>query len=230
MAIEQVQGTVLMDQRAKLLYNHWSTIYREKGAPYRQDMNPSKFRNILDSVFILDWESTTDVRFRLAGSRICDSFGIELRGMNLFSFWQGEDRARLRQLLHRVVTEPCVGHAVGVQKSECGVSSDFEILLLPLKQRDDQPKQIIGCTILTKENGDTSYCLPISSQWIDGITVYDIPNHESFQPSKIHINSTNVAAEKRVSELYSRPSKPFRGGLHAHPFRVIQGGLAREQG
>jgi len=223
MAERPEQGMMAMDQRAKLLYDHWRSVCGENGAPYRQDINPARFRDILDSVFILDWNSTTDVRFRLAGSLMCDSFGMELRGMNFFALWQGEARARLKQLLHRVVTEPCVGHAVGIQKNERGENIDFEILLLPLNHSKSSLKQILGCKLLTREESGRRQSLPVATQWIDGITVYKVPeikcDHSYPQSTMPMQSSSRGRFEKGI----------VKNGRSAHPFQVIEGGLAREK-
>lgn len=230
MADYQGQRTTTMDQRAKLLYDHWRTVRGGNRAPFRNDINPAAFREILDSVFVLDWNSTSDVRFRLAGSRLCDSFGMELRGMNLLALWQGEARARLGQLLHRVVTEPCVGHAIGVQESESGYAADFEILLLPLKRDDGSLNRIIGCNILTRVKGRNTQSLPIATQWIDGVTVYEIPGVEGAHIAENSLTALQLPIAGRARVASSTRVPAFNEEKPIPRFQVIEGGLARKQG
>jgi len=221
-----------MDRRAKLLFDHWQATRRGRHAPFRHDINPGQFREILDSVFVLDWNSTSDVRYRLAGSRLCESFGMELRGMNMLALWQGEARARLGQLLHRIVTEPCVGHAVGIQENDAGFTSDFEILLLPLKREDGALKRIIGCNVLTSGNYLEAQSSPIISHWIDSVTVFDvaldfeIENTANAAPALQMIyqaNGSNATLASAVAEPALQDIQVHRG------FRVIEGGLALKQ-
>ena len=65
---------------------------------------------VLPETFIVEGTGALGYRFRLAGTRICEQFGRELRGADLLSLWEGADRDAVASLLRNVVADGIVGH------------------------------------------------------------------------------------------------------------------------
>jgi len=90
-----------MKQTASLwLYTYWNSLRRGRIAPNRFEIEPMRIGPLLPETFILEATSDHWFRFRLAGTRICDNYGMELKGRDFLSLWQrADDREALETLL-----------------------------------------------------------------------------------------------------------------------------------
>ena len=77
----------MRSKTSQILFNYWNDVRQNRLAPKRFEIEPSRIAPILSETFILerlDWDS---YRFRLAGTRICDEFGVEFRGTDFLDGW-----------------------------------------------------------------------------------------------------------------------------------------------
>jgi hypothetical protein len=136
-----------MKQTASLwLYTYWNNLRNGRKAPNRFEIEPMRIGPLLPETFILETgDNEAEFRFRLAGTRVCDTYGLELKGLNFVSLWQDRnDREALQTLLMTVKHDgtPGVLHLTGF--SEQGDPCRFEILLLPLVHADETINRIMG--------------------------------------------------------------------------------------
>ena len=83
-----------MKQRTShILFNYWNDVRGDRLAPRRFDIEPSRISKILAETFILERVDSHTYVFRLAGTKICEQFGIEFRGRNFLDFAGDSDRA-----------------------------------------------------------------------------------------------------------------------------------------
>ncbi len=68
------------------LFQYWNDVRRNRLAPQRFDIEPSRISHILSETFILERGERDDFLFRLAGTRVCDQLGTELRGQDFMHF------------------------------------------------------------------------------------------------------------------------------------------------
>ena len=61
------------------LYAYWDGVRAGRIAPRRLEIEPARIAAILSETFMLEC-GDGDYRYRLAGSRLCELFGYELRG------------------------------------------------------------------------------------------------------------------------------------------------------
>jgi hypothetical protein len=127
------------------LYSYWNTLRGNRPAPKRFEIEPSRIANNLPDTFILERVNPVTTRFRLAGSRITETLGMELRGRNLFELFDVED-AMVLQSQMELVTSHC---AVGVFRMSAddgtGLSATFEVLIMPLTHTRDTVERFLGC-------------------------------------------------------------------------------------
>jgi hypothetical protein len=90
-----------MKQRTiQILYGYWNEVRAGRLAPRRLEIEPSRIAGILPETFMLERTEANAFPFRLAGTRLCETFGWELRGTDFLSGWSEQDRASLsRQLI-----------------------------------------------------------------------------------------------------------------------------------
>jgi len=118
---------------SQTLFAYWDEVRAGRSAPRRFDIEPSRISQILAETLILERLDFETYRFRLAGTRICDQFGMELRGEELFTFWHEDgDRIELERLLSAICRRCQVGLVVFEGWSKEDRRAEFEMLLLPL--------------------------------------------------------------------------------------------------
>ncbi len=183
------------------VYAYWDELRGHRDVPARGQIEPADIRHILPDLFILEKTPRGEIRFRLAGTRICALFARELRGTRFDALWLGEQTTRLERIASDVMARkaPVVLTAAAI----AGTADDLptELVLLPLKSPDGSVDRIIGALVpLSRPHwlGAT----PVSFLELGGIRVLDI--------------------EKTSPFLQIRPEIP----LPANPRSVADNGLA----
>ncbi len=128
----------------KGLFAHWDHLRGERAAPTRGEIDPAHLRHILSDVFMLDARPWQDGRIRLAGTRICELFGHELKGQTLPELWYESERPEITRLIGAVT-----GGMHGLVASITGETSqgrelDLEMLLLPVRPNASSQCGAIG--------------------------------------------------------------------------------------
>jgi hypothetical protein len=126
------------------LYAYWDRVRNGRFAPRRFEVEPAKIAALLPETFIAEGAGLLGCRFRLAGTKICDQFGRELRGADLLSLWQDSDRDAVASLLRTVLTDGAVGYGKFTAYTRTERHTDFEFVLLPLIHTGDHINRILG--------------------------------------------------------------------------------------
>ncbi len=135
------------------LYSYWNALRNGRPAPRRFDIEPSRIADSLPDTFILEaagTQGTEGLRFRLAGTRLCDAFGLDWRGRPFAQFWNDADRPAMAGVLTRVVEDAVVGVVTLQAREPGGGQVDGEMVLLPLTHMDDAISRILGCLVLAR--------------------------------------------------------------------------------
>jgi hypothetical protein len=135
----------------KILYAYWDKVRGDRVTPRRFEIEPARIASILPDTFILERLDAETFRYRLAGTRVCDMFGFELRGSNFFDGWSPEDRLSLIRHLVAVAKQGAVEliHLEAAPISRLSVP--FEILLLPLRHNGENIDRVLGCFCALEE-------------------------------------------------------------------------------
>ena len=73
-----------MNQNGSItLFHYWNRLRDGRPAPKRSEVEPADIKSLLADTFILERDTRGEAVFRLAGTRLCASYGRELKG---FSF------------------------------------------------------------------------------------------------------------------------------------------------
>lgn len=126
------------------LYAYWNDVRNKRVAPRRFEIEPMKIAALLPETFIVECKGLLDFRFRLAGTRLCENFGRELRGQGLLDFWQDADREVLRVMLNRIVIDAQIGTVVFDSITDDNRTVRFEMLLLPLIHNGASINRVMG--------------------------------------------------------------------------------------
>ena len=135
-----------MKQTASLwLFSYWNELRNGRKAPNRFEIEPVKIGPLLPETFILETDEHHSFRFRLAGTRICETYGYELKGLEFGSFWQDRnEREAIESLLHTIKEDGSAGLLEFTATTTAGETCRFEILLLPLIHSGDKVNRIMG--------------------------------------------------------------------------------------
>jgi len=129
---------------SRQLYSYWNAMRGERLAPKRFEIEPSQIAKILPDTFILERINPETARFRLAGTRICEAFAAEFRGVNIFDLFCLEDKITLQREFSVIARQG----AVGVFEIEGGTESArkvrFEIVVTPLMHTREVVDRYLG--------------------------------------------------------------------------------------
>ncbi|WP_072391984.1 PAS domain-containing protein [Hyphomicrobium sp. CS1GBMeth3] len=120
------------------VYAYWNEVRGSRRAPRRLEIEPARISDFLLDTFILERSGPADFRFRLAGTRLSNSLGLQLRARDFLTFWGGGDRALLGHHLEGIADLGRVGLFTG--EAELSVPNPafpaapapFELIVLPL--------------------------------------------------------------------------------------------------
>ncbi len=122
-----------MKQRTShILFSYWNDVRGDRLAPRRFEIEPSCIATILAETFILERVDSRTYAFRLAGTKICEQFGMEFRGRNFLDLTGASDRGALEQDLAAITDQGAAGVLEFEACDPSGRPVRFEALVLPL--------------------------------------------------------------------------------------------------
>jgi hypothetical protein len=139
---------ILNDLRA-----YWEKLRGDRIAPYRAELDPRSFEAALEHMFILERLNPTQVRIRLAGMRICEIMGMEVRGMPPEALIDPDHRQSLTDLLDSVFNTPAIAEIDLEMHDPSGIASDARMLILPLRSDFGEMTRAIGCLVTGPHTG-----------------------------------------------------------------------------
>lgn len=207
-----------MKQRTiQTLYAYWSDLRGERIAPRRLEIEPSRIGSILAETFMLERVDSATYNYRLAGTRLCEIFGVELRGTNILAGWTASDRAAIADNL----TSTCEQGAVTLLTIEAGADParrvQLEVVMLPLMHANNTMDRVIGAmSVLT------------SPHWLgyERLTTRRLIDHDVIWPDgrpRSIIERTGLEAPFRPASSAVRTVKDER-----RLFRVFDGGRGKD--
>jgi len=114
------------------LFAYWNERRGNRPAPERAEIDPAAIRHVLGDTFMLAADFVDELRFRLAGTRVCALFCREIKGEAFSAQWSEDSGKRIEELLS-IVTKEATGAVAGLTgRTADGTEVDLEILLLPL--------------------------------------------------------------------------------------------------
>jgi hypothetical protein len=204
------------------LFQYWDEVRANRPAPHRFEIEPAQIASILPETFILERADEHTYQFRLAGTRICQNFGRELRGSNLLEGWSVQDRITLERQLSAITKQSAVGEFT-IEASDIHQRPvSFEMLVLPLAQYNGRIDRLLGC-ISTLEEQDwlgtsrlmRKRLLSHELQWPNGRPTFG--NRNLATPSVRLPNVRNA----RIVRTERTQLRVYDGGLaHTEPRKV----------
>jgi PAS domain len=144
--LEPASGPVALAPRVRQLRDCWESKRRGRLLPARADIDPAEIKPLLSCLIIADLlADPLRVRFRLAGTKVCEAFGFNVAGRWLEELDLSADvRFWLAQYERLIATQaPVYGRTVGMQGPLELFRSDWAMFPLSSDgQRVDQSLEI----------------------------------------------------------------------------------------
>jgi hypothetical protein len=116
----------------RAVFEYWNKRRGTRVAPERGEIDPAEIRLALGDTFMLAADFIDQLRFRLAGTRVCALFCREIKGEVFSEAFSEPSRKAVEELL-AIVNEETVGVVAGLMaRTEEGHEAELEMLLLPL--------------------------------------------------------------------------------------------------
>jgi hypothetical protein len=195
------------------LYTYWDSVRAGRIAPRRLDIEPAGIATILAETFMLECEEG-DYRYRLAGSRLCELFGYELRGSSFLTGWSKEDLALVERQLAVICSEGAAAHLAIEAGGDARQRIELEVLLLPLLHTGDRIGRVIGAMSATSQ-----------PHWPDKgrLVTRRLLRHELIRPERLSANRLALEGHRRAP-LPLELSAPRVVHGDGRQFRVLDGG------
>ncbi|MGH6727844.1 MAG: PAS domain-containing protein [Pseudolabrys sp.] len=119
-------------QSTRAVFEYWDRKRGNRPAPDRPAIDPTEIRHALSDTFMLAADFVDELRFRLAGTRVCALFGREIKGEVFAMLWDESSRKAIDELMANVTNEAAGVVAGLTAHTEEGLETELELLLLPL--------------------------------------------------------------------------------------------------
>jgi hypothetical protein len=142
------------DPRFEGLIRHWLALRQEDAIPRRGAVDPAKFHDCLDMVWLMERHDDGHYRYRLAGQAISDIHGGIRRGSDTASLFSRRAIDMFRPRWEAVLDRGRLVRAEGVVRLSDGDQvSSVERLMLPLQGDDGSVSVILGATSYERPRG-----------------------------------------------------------------------------
>jgi hypothetical protein len=198
------------------LFAYWNDLRGDRPAPRRFEIEPARIANMLPDTFILERAGHAHLRFRLAGTRISERLGIELRGTNLFELFNDADAMTLQQQIALVTSNSAVGLFEFSADNGGGLSAAFEVLILPLTHTRNVVERFLG-SITPIDRPDWLGAVPLVNR--------SLLRHEIVWPGREPNTHIEIIDRQAPFSPEVREARIVRSARRR--FRVYEGGLSR---
>ena len=194
------------------LYSYWNEIRGQRVAPRRFEIEPSRIASILADTFILDCENHGNPRFRLAGTRMSNLLGRDVRDGEFLDLFQRRDHKTLQHALLLTIEQAGVSLLTSepVLDTQASVPSNpqIEILLLPLFHTDATVTRLLGCAVPLEPLPHTKTLAHLPQSLVSHETIWpDGRPHAVLQQLN---RQSPFAPEQRGARIVSSDRRRFR--------------------
>lgn len=132
------------------LFQYWNRLRDGRPAPRRTEIEPADIKSLLADTFILEQDARGEAIFRLAGTRLCATYGRELKGYAFPLIWSRRDQRMVSRLAQSAFHEKAVAVVTFEGISRSGRKNPFEMVVLPLEGGLGSPRSLGAITPLSR--------------------------------------------------------------------------------
>ena len=126
------------------IFAYWDALRGVRGAPERNDIEPTALRGVIADTFILEFRRAEGFPMRVAGGRTNALFGRELRGAAFLELWDAGCREEMARVIESAAdgAQPFLAGARGGPAGAAAIN--FETLILPLRHHGATHARVLG--------------------------------------------------------------------------------------
>ncbi|MEP2715952.1 PAS domain-containing protein [Pseudophaeobacter sp.] len=175
---------------------YWTALRRGDDIPNRSQIDPRGLENILSQTFILERVAPGIARFRLAGQKVNEMAGMEVRGMPITAFFTPEARKQMSAALEQMFETPSIVEIdMQTDASRLRGRREARMLLLPLRSDLGDVSRALGVFVSEGNPTSTSQRFAISSIEMRAVGK--------------SVDDTEFKAKPRASEEVNTPNPDF---------------------
>ncbi|MGR3759420.1 PAS domain-containing protein [Roseobacteraceae bacterium NS-SX3] len=143
---------------------YWTALRRGDDVPARSQIDPRGLENILSQTFIVERIAPGIARFRLAGQKVNEMAGMEVRGMPLTAFFTPAARKQVGAALEQMFKTPSILELkLQTEGTRLRSPREAHMLLLPLRSDLGDVSRALGVFVSEGNPGRTSQRFNVSS-------------------------------------------------------------------
>lgn len=190
------------------LYTYWNEIRGQRVAPRRFEIEPARIAGILPDTFILECGETGQARFRLAGTRMSNLLGRDVRDCGFVDLFQAEDHKALGHILEQTTEQAAVCVITAGPVTDLSPRKHAEILLLPLFHTQNAVSRILGCAVPLTQDTATARSTAVPQRMIAHEIIW--PEGRPHVILKQMNRQSPFAAEHRGARIVTADRRRFR--------------------
>ena len=198
------------------LFRYWDRLRGDRPAPQRTEIEPAEIKSLLADTFILEKDARGEAIFRLAGTRLCATYGRELKGYAFPLLWSQRDQRILARHAWSVFHHDAVVVIAFEGATANGKTAPFEMIMLPLSGDQGSPRAL-GCIV----PGEKPYWLgadPVAENRVEALRVIDPARERLLIAARPRIEGPPLAPDRLDS------AGSAQGGRRIRHLVVFEGG------
>lgn len=144
------QNEYMRQEGSIALFQYWNRLRGARPAPRRTEIEPADIKSLLADTFILEQDARGEAIFRLAGTRLCATFGRELKGYAFPLIWSRRDQRMASRMAQSTFHDKTVAVVTFEGVSRSGRKNPFEMVVLPLEGGLGSPRLLGAITPLAR--------------------------------------------------------------------------------
>ncbi len=139
---------------SKKIFTYWNNLKGNRIAPERTEIEPSDIRDILSDTFVLEVNHNyRTISFRLAGTKLCSTYGRELKSVGYLGLWDEADNMKIFDGVKQVYEHAIPTVIAHIAETQNKQFLEYETILLPLLNGTSESVRILGLTTASKTPG-----------------------------------------------------------------------------
>ncbi len=131
-------------KNSHLLVGYWGRLRKGRDVPNQTDIDPRAIKRMLAYSFILDMASTARPTYRLAGTALCERFGMELKGTNFLAHWETQSGMALASLLKQALQMKKPVCLASIAATTNNGMVELETTLVPVSFNGEEATRFLG--------------------------------------------------------------------------------------
>jgi hypothetical protein len=135
------------DGRLRQVYDYWLGKRDSRAMPARRDIDPTELKAVLPHLMLVDVEPGPRFRYRLFGTAVSESFGMDATGAYIDVVMVGAYKMFLLQLYGDLITSKKPIYSTSIYGTKRDTRMWTQRLMLPLSSDGNAVDMVLACQV-----------------------------------------------------------------------------------